>query len=299
MKASSPFSNKRTKRLLTTKAVLLLAIGTGHAQPLHVVAAENFYGDIARQIGGGDVSVTSILASPDQDPHLFELSPSVSRAVSKAGLLIENGLDYDPWMDRLVASAGLPANRVIIVGSLTGRHNGDNPHVWYDPATMPALARALSAAYSSADPSHAAGYAQRLTRFDASMKPLQAKISALRQKLRGSQVTATEPVFGYMIAALGMTSRNQRFQLAVMNETEASAADVAAFEGDLRSHRVALLVVNRQASNTVADRMKSIALAAGVPVVGASETEPAGASYQAWMLGELDAVGKAMAAPMR
>ena len=266
---------------------------------LHVVAAESVYGDIARQIGGGDVEVTSILANPDQDPHLFELSPSVARAVSGAGLVIENGLGYDPWMDRMIAAARVPAGRVVEVASVAGRHAGDNPHIWYDTAAMTALARALSAAFAARDPVHATAYAQRLARFEAAMAPVEARIASMRRSLAGVQVTATEPVFGDMIAALGMVSRNPRFQLAVMNETEASASDVAGFEDDLRLHRVRLLIVNRQASNAVADRMKAIALAAGVPVVGAAETEPAGSSYQAWMLGELDGVRQALTGAAR
>ncbi len=269
------------------------------APPLRVVAAEGFYGDVARQVGGDDVSVTSIVINPDQDPHLFELSPSVARAVSAAGLVIENGLDYDPWVDRLIAAVRVPARHVIVVASLLDHHAGDNPHVWYDPATMPALARAVSAAYTAADPAHAAAYARRLAGFMASMAPIRARIAALREIWQGAQVTATEPVFGYMISALGMVSRNQRFQLAVMNETEASASDVAALEADLRAHRVRLLVVNSQAANAVADRMKTIAQAAGVPVLGASETEPDGSSYQAWISAELDAVETAMSSPAR
>ncbi len=272
---------------------LLLPCCARAAPPLRVVAAENFYGDIARQIGGNDVAVTSILANPDQDPHLFEVSPSVARAVSDASLIIENGIDYDPWMDRLIEAARVPANHVVIVGALTGHLPGDNPHIWYDLATMPALARALQAIFAAADPAHAAGYAQRLTRFEATMPLLRGRIAELRQKLNGARVTATEPVFGYMLAALGLQSLNQRFQLAVMNETEASASDVAVFEDDLRHHRVCMLIVNRQASNAVADRMKSIALDAGVPVVAASEIEPRGSAYQPWMLSELDALDKA------
>ena len=280
------------KSCLACVVALLLPCCAQAVPPLRVVAAENFYGDIARQIGGNDVAVTSILASPDQDPHLFEVGPSVARAVSDAGLIIENGIDYDPWMDRLIEAARVPANRVVVVAALTGHHSGDNPHIWYDPATMPALARALQAIFAAADPAHAAGYAQRLARFEATMTPLRDRIAGLRQKLQGAPVTATEPVFGYMLAALGVQSLNQRFQLAVMNETEASASDVAAFEDDLRHHRVRMLIVNRQASNAVADRMKSIALGAGVPVVATSESEPRGSAYQPWMLSELDAVDK-------
>ncbi len=289
----------RVERLAAWLAVLLPWHPTPAAPVLHVVAAENFYGDIARQIGGQDVEVTSILANPDQDPHLFEASPSAARALSAAAIVIENGIGYDSWADRLVAAADDPAKRVIDVSSLAGRHGGDNPHVWYDPATMGVLARVLAASYAAADPAHAAGYAQRLIRFDAAMMPVSAKIAGMRRTLRGVKVTATEPLIGYLLDALGIVSLDQGFQRAVMNDTEASASDVAAFQDDLRAHRVRLLIVNRQASNAVANRMKAIAVAAGVPVVGATETEPLGLDYQAWMLGELDELEKALAAPAR
>ncbi len=126
------------------------------------------------------------------------------------------------------------------------------------------------------------------------MQPIQAKIAALRARLSGTPATATEPVFGYMFDALGMTVRNASFQLSVMNNTEPSASDVAAFENDLKTHQVKLLVYNSQASDPVAARMEKLAKAAHVPLVGATETEPPGKSYQAWMLGELDAVDRAL-----
>ena len=282
--------------LLLLAAAAQLSPATAQTRPLAVVAAENVYGDVAKQVGGEDVRVTSILANPDQDPHLFEISPSVARAVTTANIAIRNGLDYDPWMERLLAVARAPVRNVLVVADLAGRRPGGDPHVWYDAATMLALASALSHAYAAADPAHAEAYARRLEGFEASMAPVEAKIASLRRKLAGAQVTATEPVFGYMIAALGMISLNQGFQRAVMNGTEASATEVAAFEDDLRSHRVRLLVFNRQAENAVAARMRAIALAAGVPVLGAAETEPAGATYQTWMLAELEALDRVMGA---
>ncbi len=140
--------------------------------------------------------------------------------------------------------SGLPARtnrKTIVVADLVGKKTGDNPHIWYDPRTMPALAKALADTLSSEDPAHKAEYEKRLAQFDESMKPIQAKIDELRGRLAGVPVTATEPVFGYMFQALGMTDRNQSFQLAVMNDTEPSASDIAAFENDLKTHRVKLL----------------------------------------------------------
>ena len=114
------------------------------ANPIKIVAAENFYGDIAKQIGGPDVSVSSILSNPDQDPHLFEVSPSVGRDVAAARVVIYNGIDYDPWMEKLLAAARSASRKTIVVAELVGKRTGDNPHIWYDPATMPALAKTLA-----------------------------------------------------------------------------------------------------------------------------------------------------------
>lgn len=273
---------------------LLAMISAARAEPIKIVAAENFYGDIAQQIGGAAVHVTSVLSNPDQDPHLFEASPSVARNLSAARIVIYNGIDYDPWMEKLLGAARSANRKVVVVADLIGRKTGDNPHIWYDPATMLALANALSATLTSQDPAHKAENAQRLADFAASLKPIETKIAAVRARYAGVDVTATEPVFGYMLDALGLRVRNHAFQLAVMNNTEPSASDVAAFEHDLKTHRVKLLIYNSQASDPIAKRMQAIAAQSGVPVVGASETEPAGKDYQAWMTSELDAVEQAL-----
>ena len=276
-------------------AALLACPAAGWADgPVSIVAAENFYGDVAQQIGGPDVKVTSILSNPDQDPHLFEASPSVARSIAAAQIVVYNGIDYDPWMEKLLSASRSPHRRTIVVADLAARKVGDNPHVWYDTRTMLAFAAVLTEALTADRPAAAAGFRQRLSQFQTSMQPVQAKIAALRAHRAGPPATATEPIFGYMLDALGMVNRNQAFQLAVMNNTEPSASDVAAFEDDLRTHRVKLLIYNSQASDPVAERMQKIAEDAGVPVVGATETEPAGKTYQAWMMGELDAVDQAL-----
>ena len=264
------------------------------AEPLSVVAAENFYGDIAEQIGGSAVKVTSILSNPDQDPHLFEASPSVARSLSGARVVIYSGIDYDPWMEKLLKASKSTDRKVIVVADLVGKKTGDNPHIWYDPSTMLAFAKALSDALTTADPANKAGYEKRLAAFQSSIKPVQDKIAELKGRLAGTPATATEPVFGYMFEALGMNVRNQPFQLSVMNDTEPSASDVAAFEADLKTGKVKLLVYNSQASDALADRMLKLAKEHNIPVVGADETEPPGKTYQAWMAGELEAVDKAL-----
>ena len=262
-----------------------------------VVAAENFYGDIARQVGGDRVALISIMSNPDQDPHLFETTPAVVRQLANAQIVILNGANYDPWMDKLLTAAPRPGRVVINAAQLSGRKAGDNPHVWYDPATMPAMATTLAGELSKLDSAHAADYAERLKTTLVSLARITQRIAQLKAKHSGNSVTATEPVFGLMVDALGLTMRNQRFQLAMMNDTEPSARDVAALESDLKEHKVKALIYNSQVSEKLTERMRAIAGAAKVPVIAVTETMPANISFQDWVLGELDAVDKALSGP--
>jgi zinc/manganese transport system substrate-binding protein len=284
------------RKLVLCAAILLtgLAAARPASATISIVAAENFYGDVAQQLAGPDATVTSILSNPDQDPHLIEASPSVARNLSTAAIVVYNGADYDPWMAELLAASRSANRKIIIVASLVHKKAGDNPHLWYDPATMPAYAKAVAAALVERDPSHRADYDQRLQAFLVSLQPLEAKIADLRGKFTGRPVTATEPVFGYMAMALGLKMRNERFQLAVMNNSEPRASDVAAFENDLRKHLVQLLLYNSQASDAAAQRMVRIAQEAKIPVVGVTETEPVGTIFQDWIMGELNAVALAL-----
>jgi zinc/manganese transport system substrate-binding protein len=279
--------------------VLAIGAGAAHSQPVKIVAAENFYGDIARQIGGADVAVTSILSNPDQDPHEFEASPSTARALADAAVVVYNGADYDPWAAKLLGASPSSSRQTIVAATLVGKKSGDNPHVWYDPNTAAILAGTLAGTLAKLDLANQTGYRSRLATFDHSMTPLAGQISALKRKYAGMAVTATEPVFGYMADALGLDMRDRRFQLAVMNDTEPSAADIAAFERDLRSRAVKLLIYNNQTSDALTRHMRVLAQEAGVPVVGVSETEPPDKDYQEWMRSQLDAIDRALAHPPR
>jgi zinc/manganese transport system substrate-binding protein len=264
---------------------------------LSVVAAENFYGDVARQIGGDDVAVASVMSNPDQDPHLFETTPSTVRQIAAAQVVILNGADYDPWMDKLLKASPKAGRTAIVVADLVGKKAGDNPHLWYDPGTMPAAARALAEAFAKADPAHKERYATRLKTFLASLKPIDDKIAAIRGKFAGTTVTASEPVFGYMANALGLKMRNESFQLSIMNDTEPSAHDVAAFQDDLKGHKVRVMFYNKQASNKAVQTLVDLAHVSKIAVVGVTETAPPNLSYQEWMLGELNDTAKALAGP--
>jgi zinc/manganese transport system substrate-binding protein len=287
-------------RALSSMAVaagMILASATGAASVearISVVAAENFYGDVARQVGGDHVVVISILNNRDQDPHLFETTPGVVRQTAAARIVIFNGAGYDPWMQKLLDAAPRPGRTAIKAADIVGKAAGDNPHLWYDPSTMPAVANALAAALRQLDPEHKEDYEAQLKAFIASLSPVEQKIVEIRGKYGGVSVTATEPVFGYMADALKLTMRNERFQVSVMNETEPAARDLAAFENDLRTRKVKVLFYNNQVTDNLSMRLVDIARSAHVSVVGVSETQPAGVSFSGWMLSELDALEKAL-----
>ncbi len=264
------------------------------ADPVKVVAAENFYGDLASQIGGANVAVTSILSNPDEDPHLFEASPDTAKALTDAKVVIVNGVDYDPWMEKLLGAHKAPGRKEIIVGALVGHKPGDNPHLWYDPAYMKAAGKALVADLVAVDPAHKADYEQGYSKFLDSLKPMDDKIAAMRKSYAGQPVTASEPVFGYQAGLIGLKVRNEKYALAIMNNAEPTPSEVAGFENDLKGRKVKAMLYNAQASEPAVGKLVDLAKANGIPVVGVSETEPSNSTYQAWMMGQLDALDKAL-----
>jgi len=265
---------------------------------IKIVAAENFYGGVAHEIAGDSATVTSILTNPNQDPHEFTSDAATAKAVADADIVIYNGLGYDGWMDKLLGVAGKKGRIVIRVADLVGAKDGDNPHIWYDPKTMPALAFKLVEDLSSRIGLQGSDVGKRrdllllnLETFKASMKPVLSEIATIKAKYGGTTVTATEPVFGYMSGALGFKMLNYDFQVNIMNDTEPSASQTAAFEKSLRSHAAKILFYNSQVTDPTTDSLKKIAQEAGVPIIGVTETQPPEfKTYAEWMKHELEAV---------
>ena len=281
-------------RFMLAAFALALMGAPALADPVKVVAAENFYGDLAGQIGGANVAVTSILTNPDQDPHLFEASAETAKELASAKIVIVNGVDYDPWMEKLLKANVSPGRKEIVAAALAGRKAGDNPHLWYEPAYMKAAAKALVADLAAVDPAHKADYEKGGAQFLESLKPLDAKIAEMRKKYAGQPVTASEPVFGYQAGLIGLKVHNEKFALAVMNNAEPTASEVAGFENDLKGHKVKAMLYNAQASEPAVQRLVQMAKDNGIAVVGVFETEPPGSTYQQWMLGQLDALDTAL-----
>ncbi|TPI15592.1 zinc ABC transporter substrate-binding protein [Mesorhizobium sp. B4-1-1] len=278
-------------------AAALLAGGGARAEDkVNIVAAENFYGDLAHQIGGSHVAVTSILANPDDDPHLFETSPSTARTIADAKIVIYNGADYDPWMDKLLSASTNAQRTTIVAADLIGKKSGDNPHLWYNPATLPAIAKQLSADLSKLDPANAAHYQANLAKFQSSLDAINKQIDDVKKAYSGTEVTATEPVFGYMADALGLKMLNYDFQVTMMNDAEPSPTQVAAFENSLKDGSAKILFYNSQVTDEATTRLLDIAKQNKVTVIGVTETEPAGKTIQSWFGGQISDVQKALAA---
>jgi len=287
---------------VTVLAAATTAAGCGNAATsgsrLGVVAAENVYGDIASQIGGDHVEVTSLLTSPTADPHLYEPGTRNGLEVAQAKLVIQNGLGYDAFMTRLEQAAPSSSRRVLVIADVVGIHGKEaNPHFWYDVPQLPHIARAIASALTAADPSHASAYRAGATRFIHSLAPLQREVASIRAHDRGRPVAYTEPVPGYLLRAAGLRNlSSESFARALEEGTEPSPQAVDAMTSLLAKHKIGVLLYNSQAVSPLTSRIESAAAAAGIPVVPVTETLPPHLSFQAWQLGEARALAHALSA---
>jgi zinc/manganese transport system substrate-binding protein len=294
----------RASRLALGLAALLLLAAAGCGSggdstdgKIGVVAGENFYGDLVSRIGGDLVSVTSILSDPAVDPHTYESSPRNAQAVADAVLVVKNGLGYDAFLDRLLAASPRSDRKVIDVGELLRLADGVNPHVWYDPATMPKVARAVADALEELAPSSKTVIEANLKTYVDSFVPLAAKIAEIKAGYPAAPVASTEPVADYLVAALGFRSLTpEGFARSIENGTDPAPADVAAEQDLLTHHKVKLLLYNSQATSPVTESIKAVANQSGVPVVGMSELMPASPTFVDWQLAQLVAIESALRA---
>jgi len=261
------------------------------------VGAENEYANVIGQIGGKYVHVTAILDNPNTDPHTFESSPSVSQAVGAAQLVVQNGVGYDDWINKIEAAAPNAKRKVINVQTLLHLPDSTpNPHLWYAPATMPVVARAIATDLSALQPAHAAAFRANLARFDASLRPWYQALAHFKASYPGTPVATTEPVGDYMLQAAG--TRNLTpfgFQRDVMNGVDPSPQDVALQNSLFSGHKVRVFLYNQQVTDTLTQSYLGQARRYGIPVVGLYETMPTGYTYQSWMLAEIQALHKAVA----
>lgn len=278
-------------------AASLPSSATAHSGVVVAVGAESTYANVISQIGGRYVRVTGIVTNPNTDPHTFEASASVSEAVSSAQLIVQNGLGYDSFMTTIEAASPNRMRKVINVQQLLGLPDSTpNPHLWYAPRTMPAVAGAIAAGLSGLRPAHAAYFRARLAAFDRSLKPWIAAIASFRAAYPDTPVATTEPVGDYLLQAMG--ARNLTpfgLQANIMNGVDLAPQYVTFQDNLFSKHKVRVLVYNQQVVDPVTESFLAAARSAGIPVVGVYEIMPAGYTYQSWMLAEVRALRAAVA----
>lgn len=293
-------------RRLTAGLLAAAAVLTGCGAPrapvtpgvVKVVAGANFWGNIAAQIGGPHVQVTSILSSPGTDPHLYESDVASALAVAQARLVIANGAGYDDFVSQLLGSTVNAGRVTLSVQAVLGAYGPDvNPHLWYDIPQVPRVAAAIEAALARLDPPEATVFAANLAAFDASLRPVEAVIASIRRRYPGAPVAYTERVPGYLLQAAGLTVVTPPgFAAAIENGNDPSPGDTAQMFRLITGHKEKVLLYNAQATSPVTQQVRALARQSGVPVVPVTETlPPAYRTYQAWQLAQatalLDALG--------
>jgi zinc/manganese transport system substrate-binding protein len=271
---------------------------SGSSGLIAAVGAENEYANVISQIGGRYVTVMAIESNPNTDPHTFEASPSVAQAVSAARVVVQNGLGYDTYMNNIEAASPSSSRKVIDVQQLLGlADSAPNPHLWYGPNTMPAVAKALVSDLSAIEPAHHAYFQANATSFEHSLKPWYAALKAFAAGYPKTPVATTEPVGDYMLAAAGTVNLTPfTLQADIMNGVDPAPQAVALQDSLLSRHLVKVFVYNQQVTDTLTASFLAQARRYGVPVVGVYETMPTpGYDYQSWMLAEVAALRKAVA----
>jgi zinc/manganese transport system substrate-binding protein len=274
------------------------ADASGSSRPIAAVGAENEYANVISQIGGRYVKASAIENNPNTDPHAFEASPSVARVVSAAQIVVQNGVGYDTYMNNIESGSPSSVRKVIDVQSLLGLPNSTpNPHLWYRPTTMPAVAKALASDLSAIQPSHRAYFQANATKFEDSLKPWYAALAAFAQRYPKTPVATTEPVGDYLLDAAGTVNETPfPLQADIMNGVDPAPQAVTFQDSLFSKHLIKVFVYNQQVTDSLTASFLADAEKYAIPVVGVYETMPTpGYDYQSWMLAETNALRKAVA----
>lgn len=275
------------------------SVAPGHKAGGRIVAvgAENEYANVIAQVGRPYVAVSAVMSNPNTDPHTFESSPKVAEQVASAQLVVQNGLGYDTFMNTIERAQPSRTRKVVVAQDVLGLPIGTpNPHLWYDPKTMPLVAKAVVADLVALDPVHAATFRCNLARFDASLGSWTAAIRQLAAADAGAPVATTEPVADYLLQAAGLRNLTPfSFQQDVMNGVDPSPQDVAVQQALFSRRTVRVFVYNHQVTDSLTESLVGLARRHHIPVVGVYETMPTGYDYQQWMVAETRAIERALA----
>jgi zinc/manganese transport system substrate-binding protein len=291
----------RAAALVVGIVLLSAACSTANAssgsKTLEVVAAENFWGSLAAQLGGSHVHVTSLISKPNTDPHDYEPTPGDARAIASARLVIINGLGYDAWINRLLAANQSSRRRVLNVGDLVGLKDGANPHRWYSPVDVETVIGRITADYKTLDAADAASYDRLHSDFDdTALGQYRATLGKIKSKYGGTAVGASESVFSPLASVLDLKLLTPTsFLNAISEGNDPTAADKATVDRQIRTKQIKVFVFNSQNATPDVQQLIDAAKANGVVVVAVTETlTPEGATFQDWQTRQLQALEAAL-----
>lgn len=306
---SSGWRARRIARALFVPTILVLSsalvYAAGSREPsstapqagrIPVVAAENFYGDVASQIGGAKVAVTSILNNPNVDPHEYESSVNDAKSVANARLVIENGGGYDDWMGKLLSASPDPSRIVITAYKIAPVHLPENEHVFYNLDNMDAVAKAIRDSLSKLDPSSAPEFDRNYVTFVASLGPVRAEMAKIKSAYAGTPIGLTETIFLYQALPMDLKVLTPfAFQKAISEGNDPPADAAISAEQQVKEKQIRVLIYNEQTVTQITTRLEKEARTAGIPIIGVTETMPPADHYQSWILNQLEELQKALA----
>jgi zinc/manganese transport system substrate-binding protein len=267
------------------------------AAPIDVVASTNVWGDITQQIGGDHVNVTSILSDPNADPHQYESDAKTAAALSKSQFVVENGLGYDDFMDKLLAASPNPKRKVLTAADAMAITGADaNPHIWYDIAKIPDVATAIADQLGTLDPADAATFTANAKTFSDSLAPIDSAIGNVKTKYPGAPIGYTERVPGYLVDAAGLKlATPASFAQSIEDGNDPSPADNAAMDTAITTKAIKVLLYNGQVTSPATDTVKKLTQSSGIPIVGVTETlPPTDKDFQAWQLRQITEITTAL-----
>ncbi|MER6125319.1 zinc ABC transporter substrate-binding protein [Streptomyces sp. NPDC001795] len=271
---------------------------SGSGRTIQVVAAENFWGSIASQLGGSHVKVTSIINNPDADPHDYEPTAADARTVAGAQYTIVNGIGYDAWADKLLAANPGSGRTQLKIGDLVGIKPGGNPHRWYSPDNVHQVIEKITADYKKIDPADTAYFDQQKSAFETkTLAGYNKLIADIKAKYAGTPIGASESIVTPLTEGLGLKMLTPETFLNAMSEgSDPTAKDKATIDQQIKNKQVKVYVYNSQNSTPDVQAQVKEAKAEGIPVATVTETlTPAGATFQQWQTTQLQGIEQALA----
>jgi zinc/manganese transport system substrate-binding protein len=260
------------------------------SKKLEVAAAESFWGSIAAQLGGEKVSVSSIIADPNSDPHSFEPTASDGVTIARSQMAIVDGIGYDSWAAKLLAASPSSGRAVLDVGHLLGLGQGDNPHQWYSPASVRRVIGQIVADYTRLDPADAAYFDRRRRAFEtAGLAEYDRLRREIRSRYAGVPVGYSESIFQPLGQSLGLRLMTpSRFATAIAEGTDVSAQDKQTVDRQAETGAIRVWVYNSQNATPDVQRVNQLAREAHIPIVTVTETlAPASATFEQWQSAQL------------